>query len=280
MIKLANYQSKHSGTYIDQGVDLAHKALQADDLIPYNVLTYNNAGAHNALYRGEYLGEAVRSEQWNVIDAETFDDLYIGDYWTINGINWRIAAFDYWLHSGDTECTTPHVFIVPDTNLVAGCPMNSTDVTTGAYVGSNFYTGANGNTGKSQCVTQINAAFGSAHILSHREYLKNAVTNGYESAGAWYDSTVALMTEQMVYGGKVFGNCANGTNVPASYTIDKSQLPLFAHDPSKISNRANWWLRDVVSDASFANISANGYCDCNGAPYSAIGIRPVYAIKA
>ena len=26
------------------------------------------------------------------------DDLFIGDYWTISGVNYRIAAFDYWLH--------------------------------------------------------------------------------------------------------------------------------------------------------------------------------------
>ena len=240
----------------------------------------SNAGSHNSIYRGEYLGNAVTNAQWNVIDNGTFEDLYIGDYWTINNVNWRIAAFDYWLHTGDTECTTHHVNIVPDSNLVAGCPMNSTNVTTSAYVGSNFYTGANGNTGKAQCTTIINTAFGSVHILSHREYLKNAVTNGYESGGAWYDSTIELMTEQMVYGGKVFGNCANGTNVPASYTIDKSQLPLFAHDPSKICTRADWWLRDVVSAASFAYISSYGYCTYYGASSSAIGTRPVFAICA
>ena len=259
---------------------LAATALQPADIVPFNVLTYNNAGNHNSIYRGKYLGGAVTAAQWSAIGSGTFEDLYIGDYWTINNVNWRIAAFDYWLHCGDTECTTHHIVIVPDTNLVAGCPINSTDVTTGAYVGSNFYTGANGNTGKSQCVTKINAVFGSAHILSHKEYLKNAVTNGYESGVAWYDSSIELMTEQMVFGGKIFGNVMSSTSIPASYTIDNAQLPLFVHDHSKICNRTLWWLRDVVSATSFAYVSSYGQVNYYSASYSVSGIRPTFAIKA
>ena len=120
----------------------------------------DNAGAHNAIYRGKALGAAVTAAQWAAIKAGTFRDLFIGDYWTINNVNWHIAAFDYWLHCGDTECTTHHVVIVPDTNLTS-CKMNSTSTTAGGYVGSDFYTGANGNTAKATAVTVINSAFGS-----------------------------------------------------------------------------------------------------------------------
>ena len=239
-----------------------------------------NAGFHNSIYRGKYLGTSVTAAQYAAIAAGTFEDLYIGDYWTIDNVNWRIAAFDYWLHCGNIECTTHHVVIVPDSNLVAGCPVNSTSTTTGAYVGSDFYTGANGNTGKSQCITKINDAFGSAHILSHREYLKNTVTNGYESAGAWYDSTVELMTEQMVYGCRVFGSVVNGTNIPAPYTIDNAQLPLFALEHSRICNRESWWLRDVVSSTHFVSVAGSGRCNYDSASYSSINIRPAFAIKA
>ena len=78
------------------------------------------------------------------------------------------------------------------------------------------------------------------------------------------------MTEQMVYGCKVFGNCINGTNIPASHTIDTAQLPLFALDHSKICIRADWWLRDAVSGA---------YCNYYNAS-NAHGIRPAFAICA
>jgi len=261
---------------------LALKRIDLDDL--QTGLIYNNAGAHNAFYRGKNLGAYVTDEQWAEIQAGTFRGMYIGDYWVINGVTWRIAAFDYWLHCGDTECTTHHVVIVPDSNLLVGDGstthwMNKTDTTTGAYVGSDFYTGNNGNTGKAQITSMINSAFGSGHILSHREHLQNAVTNGYESGGTWYDSTVEIMTERMVYGCDIFHNTMRGTNIPNMYSIDKTQLPLFAHDPSKICNRANWWLRDVVSASHFAYVNNNGNCTSSGASHAWVGVRPAFGIR-
>ena len=235
------------------------------------------AGAHNSIYRGKYLGDHVTDEQYDAIDAGTFEGLFIGDYWVINGVNWRIAAFDYWLRCGDTECTTHHVVIVPDTNL-ATCQMNNSNVTTGAYIGSNYYTGANSNTGKATANTAINNAFGSSHILTHREHLQNAVTNGYESGGAWYDSKFELMTERMVYGCDVFHNTMNGMNIPNWYSIDKSQLPLFVLEPSRITNRAPWWMRDVVSAAAFAGVDVSGRANASSAS-NPLGVRPAFAIK-
>lgn len=237
-----------------------------------------NAGFHNSVYRGKYLGTSVTAEQYAQISAGTFDDLFIGDYWTIGGVNWRIAAFDYWYNHGDTACTTHHVVIVPDSSL-ASAKMNNSNITTGAYVGSDYYTGNNSNTGKATANTAIVNAFGSAHILSHRTYLKNAVTDGYESGGAWYDSTFELMTEQNVYGCKVFGNILNGTNIPASYTIDTAQFPLFALDHQRICNRGAWWLRGVVSSASFANVTNSGSAAVTNAS-AALGIRPAFGIRA
>lgn len=238
----------------------------------------NNAGYHNSVYRGKSLGSSVTAAQWASIKAGTFEDLFIGDYWTINSVNWRIAAFDYWLNCGDTNCTEHHVVIVPDSNLTS-CKMNDTNITTGAYIGSDFYTGNNGNTGFATAKTAINNAFGAAHILTHREYLQNAVTDGYQSGGAWYDSTVELMNEHMVYGGKFFENACTGGTLPNIYSIGKSQLPLFAHEPSRITNRANWWLRSVVSAPNFAYVSSIGFAYYYGASYS-IGVRPAFAIKS
>ena len=240
-------------------------------------LIQDNAGAHNGIYRGKYLGTTVTADQWSEIHAGTFKDMYIGDYWTINGVNWRIAGFDYWLHHGDTECTDHHIVIVPDTCIASSVKMNNTNITTGGYVGSDYYTGANSNTGKATAQSAINGAFGSAHILTHREYLSKTVTNGYASDGGWYDSKFELMTEQMVYGCRVFGDCINGTNVPASYTVGTAQLPLFALDHSKICIRANWWLRGVASSTYFAYVYGGGYCGYSYAS-SAFGVRPAFGI--
>lgn len=234
-------------------------------------LTYDNAGAHNSIYRGKNLGTTVTEEQWEAISSGTFTDLYIGDYWVIGGVNWRIAAFDYYLNCGDTSFTKHHAVIVPDTCLYSA-QMNTTNVTTGAYKGSAMYT-AN----LTQAKSTINSAFGSSHVLSHRIYLPNATSNGRASAGEWTDSTVDLMCEHMVYGSGIFSPVSDGSNVPNNYRVEKGQLPLFALEPSRICNRDTWWLRDVITAAYFASVSRDGNADCHGASDSH-GVRPAFCI--
>lgn len=234
-------------------------------------LTYDNAGAHNSIYRGKNLGTTVTEEQWEAISSGTFTDLYIGDYWVIGGVNWRIAAFDYYLNCGDTSFTKHHAVIVPDTCLY-NAQMNTTNVTTGAYKGSAMYT-AN----LTQAKSTINSAFGSSHVLSHRIYLSNATSNGRASAGEWTDSTVDLMCEHMVYGSGIFSPVSDGSNVPNNYRVEKGQLPLFALEPSRICNRAAWWLRDVITAASFAVVNHYGNAYYVYASNSR-GVRPAFCI--
>lgn len=236
-------------------------------------VTASGAGAHNSVYRGANLGTSVTSAQWAAIQAGTFDDMYIGDYWVIGGVTYRIAAFDYYLRAGDTDMTTHHVTLVPDVPMYTHV-MNDTNVTTGGYVGSKMYT-----SGLTQAKNTINTAFGSTHVLTHRQYLSNAVTNGRPSGGSWYNSTVELMTEQNVYGGKIFGAGNDGSSVPALYTVDKSQYPLFAFRPDLIFNRQTFWLRDVVSAAGFAFVSDNGNANYDRAS-NVRGVRPAFSIKS
>lgn len=234
-------------------------------------LTYDNAGAHNSIYRGKNLGTTVTEEQWEAISNGTFADLYIGDYWVIGGVNWRIAAFDYYLNCGDTSFTKHHAVIVPDTCLY-NAQMNTTNVTTGAYKGSAMYT-AN----LAQAKSTINTAFGSSHVLSHRIYLSNATSNGRASAGEWTDSTVDLMCEHMVYGSGIFSPVSDGSSVPNNYRVEKGQLPLFALEPSRICNRTTWWLRDVITAARFAYVDYGGGAGYYSASDS-LGVRPAFCI--
>ena len=244
-------------------------------------LLFNNAGTHNAIYRGKSLGSTVTTAQYAAIKAGTFDDLYIGDYWTIGGVNYRIAAFDYYLNSGDTSCNTHHVVIVPDTCLYnaqmhntssGGWESGAANTTAGGYVGSDMY-----KSNLEQAKTTIKSAF-SGHVLKHRIYLTNAVANGRASGGAWCDSEVDLMCEQMVYGSGIFSPVSDGSNVPANYRVEKSQLPLFQHEPSRICNRATWWLRDVITASAFAYVGGTGDALYSHASYS-LGVRPAFCIS-
>lgn len=224
------------------------------------------------IFRGKNLGTAFTAAQKAEIKAGTFKGFFIGDYWSIGDRIWRIVDINYWLNSGDASCTTPHLVIMPDQSLYSA-KMNETNITTGGYVGSQMYTANLAN-----AKTLVNSAFGSANILNHREYLTNAVTNGYPSAGAWYDSTVELPNEIMMYGSLVFTPAGDGSFVPNRYTIDKTQLALMKMYPRFINPGRYWyWLRDVVSSAHFAIVYFHGIPNCSAASYSD-GVRPVFGL--
>ena len=85
------------------------------------------------------------------------------------------------------------------------------------------------------------------------------------------------MNEQMVYGGAIFMPIANGFTAYSNYRVEKSQLPLFAHEPSRIGIRDNWWLRDVVTASYFAFVDtySNAYSYEASVSY---GVRPAFSI--
>ena len=232
-----------------------------------------DAGFANARVFVEDIDE-ITDEMWASIANGTFDKVHVGMRYTApSGRKYYFAHADYWLHCGDTECTTHHMVLVPVGNLESG-PMNASNVTTGAYIGS-VMKSASGKLADAK--TMIVEDFGADHILTHREFFANAVSNGKQTAGAWYDSDVDLMNEEMVYGCPIFTPANDGTTVPYNYTIDKSQLALFANRPDLITTRAYWWLRDVVSGTLFAIVAYGG-----GASYTyasaSFGVRPAFAI--
>ena len=243
------------------------------DKLPFNAAAVGVGYGKSGLYRGANLGSgstfaaASTSAQRAAIADGTFKGLFIGDYWTVNGKVYRIADFNYWKRTGDTDFNTNHLVIVPDASFGNG-QMNSTNITTGAYVGSEMYTGASSvlNTAR----TAISNEFGT-YLASHKLYLPNAVSNGVESAGAWYDSTVELMSEIMVYGSRI-------RNPGNFYTTEKSQLALFRLNPAMVNLRYNYWLRDVVSATYFASVLYGGRAHDSGASNSG-GVRPAFAVK-
>ena len=233
-----------------------------------------NAGFHNSIYRGKSLGSSVTAEQQAAISSGTFDDLYIGDYWTIGDVNWRIADFDYWIDASYQSTQRPHhVVIVPDSSLV-NSPMNSTRTTAGGYLGSDFWTGNNGNTAKADITSIINSAFGASHILSYYGSFTNAITDGVASGVASDWHTIELMNETMVFGVHVHGSA------PYEVRADWGQLSLFRLDREKASILTkSCWLRNIASSETFALINYNGVSTVDGAHSSSRGIRPAFAIQ-
>lgn len=237
----------------------------------------NNAGGHNSIFRGKNLGTSYTSAMSKAIQNGTFDDLFVGDYLTINGTVYRVAGFNLGKQIGDNTSMGNSMCLVPDSALY-NAQMHNTDsgqytegaaanTTTGAYANSDMRT-AN----LAQATQKIVSDFGSSHVMSYRDILPNATADGQASGWAWYDCKVELMSETMVYGTKVWAN--------SGYEVGciNSQFPLFALAPEYIHRRFLYWLRGVRSATHFCLVAGNGYADSYYASYS-FGVRPFFFVN-
>ena len=246
------------------------KIISAADLLLAAVDAAELTQMHRNIYRGKNLGTSLTAAQKAAIAAQTWDDLFIGDYWVIGGHTWRIADINYWLHTGDTECTTPHLVIVNDDNL-GNQKMEDTNITTNGYYGSKFVT-----TYMASALAAVTSAFGD-NVLEHRALLTTASSNGHASAFAWQTRKADIMTETMVYGSKIIGAMGDGSFVAYNHSVDKSQLALFALKPDAITTRYTYWLQDIVSATSFATVNHDGNAGNNYASTSN-GVRLAFPI--
>ena len=260
-----------TGNKLLVGTTDGNKAIAAEDALFAMLDSFAPVELRRVLFRGKNLGTALTAVQKAAIKDGSFKGMFLGDYWSIGGRIWRIVDMDYWYNCGDTAFTSHHLVIMPDEALY-NAQMNTTNVTTGGYVGSEMY-----KSNLANAKTIVNAAF-QGSVLTHREYLCNAVANGRPSGGAWFDSSIELPNESMMYGHPHFSPTSDGSTVPAIYTISKTQLALFMVCPRFIVNRSyNQWLRDVVSSAHFARVNVSGNAYCNGASDS-FGVRPVFPV--
>lgn len=260
-----------SGNKLLVGTTDGNKAIAAEDALFAMLDGFAPVELRRVLFRGKNLGTALTAVQKAAIKDGSFKGMFLGDYWSIGGRIWRIVDMDYWYNCGDTAFTSHHLVIMPDEALY-NAQMNTTNVTTGGYVGSAMY-----KSNLANAKTIVNAAF-QGSVLTHREYLCNAVANGRPSGGAWFDSSIELPNEPMMYGHPHFSPTSDGSTVPSIYTISKTQLALFMVCPRFIVNRSyNQWLRDVVSSANFARVDDFGnthYYDAS----NSYGVRPVFPV--
>ena len=231
-------------------------------------LKFGGVSMANSVVMEYSLGTSFTDEQSADIRSGKFEKVHVGGYWIINGRKYWAAHADYRLHCGDTELTTHHMLVVPDESFYNGV-MNDTDVTTDAYYGSKMKT-----SGLADALATIKADFGADHILTHRIILACTVSNGASSGWAWYDSQIDLMNEKMVCGSRAWGG---GSQNDYGTGSDKSQLALFQARPDLITNRENWWLRDVRSANGFGLVDYDGRAD-HWTSANSCGVRPAFLI--
>ena len=232
------------------------------------LLKRTGASRANSLITEYDMGTAFTLEMSNDIRNGTFNLVRTGGYITLNGRKYWAGDANYRKNCGDTALTTNHMLFFPDKSLF-NMVWNDTDDTNGGYVNSKVKT-----EGMAQALEIIKGDFGADHILPYRTILTNAITNGMSSGWAWYDSQVDLMNEKMVYGSHAWGGGSqNGYDTGA----DKSQIALFKARHDLITNRENWWLRDVPSAACACRVNSDGPATYWLAS-AVLGVRPAFLV--
>ena len=246
---------------------------------------------------------------------ELFEDLYVGDYiqmsraisayeqtqtYQTTGSQYvTIAGLDTRMGDGDggdsvSVINYHHAVMVPGQGFVGTqhfgrSRMNSSNDTTGGYVGSEMFTttiGAVATSGSTATTASINqqlyAEFGS-HLKTIRQVLSNAMDNtGYNRFGnaggassGWAGATVqaVLMSEIEVYGSVAWSSSGYDTG------NGNIQLPLFQHNKQAMNNRsAYYWLKDVASSAHFCACDYVGLSSYRGASLASYYVRPRFIL--
>ena len=265
-----------------------------------------NAAFHNSIYRGKCLGTSISAAQWAQISAGTFDDMFVGDYWTISGQDWVICDFDYYYRCGSADLTKHHIVVMPRSsmNIPAGTALygktgstlalldgesatskkwNPTNTTVGGYKFSRMR-----QTIMRAANTIVIGLFGSSHVEPITVLYPDPASDGAGPASgwAWFDQAAGndkeksicdLPNETQVYGQQVWGQGSAFGNMAYEVGIDKWQFAIFALDRNFANIRAIWWLRSVSSAAGAARVNYSGSADGGGAS-SAFGVRPRFLL--
>ena len=256
----------------------------------------DGAEAHNAMWGGRDITAAFNNGTVSANIANgTFKDIFPGDFITkaitVSGktytVDFVIADLDYRYNLGSTPITAHHAVIIPRVPPFDAY-MNSTNTTSGAFVGSAMFTST-----IPAFAAGLTAAFGSGHLVQFSEYHPtqvntSAVSSGYtgftgastvwNASEKWYTLTCNLMCSMMVFGAPIASSSFGD-----SYSVG-SQFAAFRLNQNLLyANRHPYWLRDVASSSHFASVGGSGVADSGGAGvyYASYvrGVRPFALLR-
>ena len=267
---------------------------------------------HNGCFRGEFLGNTFTAEQKLAIYNGTFDDLYVGDYWTINGVNWRIADIDCFIgiyfDTNDNPITEHHLVIMPDSEVITPSRIQPARAQAqgmgwAPYLSSELATSTLPNT----FLPIVNSNFGAANIMEVKYY---AVESIPQSASGKYGS-LGIGSGKLILPSiyEITGSYFCGLNVDMHHNymqannknIIPKQFALFKYAPKlmKFTNTSTvdedtYWLRDQGSSGTSGTTYVCNYLEFGlftnwqfspfiGSFYTtdnlARGIRPYFLLK-
>ncbi len=258
--------------YIESGIALRRNTYRGKDITKY--------------YTGT---EKINNKDlYKQISDGTFDDIYVGDYFTgKSGTIWLIADIDNYWHQGRSPfISTHHATIIPAWYL-ENAKMNSTDTAAGGYIGSEMYTITLPNILKNTIEPDFTDTVQKSHIIEYQNLLTNSideaapnqwggVQSGASTGWEWVNRKLDLMSEVNVYGTTAWSSSAYDIGV------DNQQYAIFQLNPKlKYQNLSgsffDYWLKAVSNYGHFASAGRYGYSNTNKAT-AEIGVRPRFLI--
>ena len=204
---------------------------------------------HSNIYRGANLGSSYTVAQRDAVSSGTFTGLWIGDYWTIGGVQWIIVDFDYW------GGTTHHLLVMPRTGHYQG-PIhpdlvNATGIRGTALMSNAVEPGTNS-------FQSIFNNLGFSHTIISR--LGWNAQNGFPASAVEIQTVADVLSEGMVIGSKPITGTPKYPNGSIWKTNDSRQLSYFRMGGKMpLTSGQISWLSDQTSDYYFATINDLGF---------------------
>ena len=215
----------------------------------------NQGEFRNCIYRGKNFGSTFTAAQLAQIQSGTFDDMYVGDRWTVtfpnftgptrngevtNNVTWEfiIAGFNLAWGGGSvsTQVNKPHLLLfwrIPE----FAWPMNDTNTTEGGFVGSKMF---------QETLPSLEwvpeSVFGEEHVLTYKDVLSSAVVDGKVTGYANVELKLNLCSDQQLTG-KSYFSVEDGR-------IDR-WFPYFRGGRLYPTINNDYRVRNVCSDTAF-----------------------------
>lgn len=220
-------------------------------------ITLDPVVLHRNTYRGKNLGSTFTEEQKQAISDGTFDDLYLGDYWSIDGRNYRIADINHF-----PLISKNHLCIISDDPL-GSCKSNESGTSYDTFLNSTLY-----KTLETTILNIVKNAFGEDNLNDIKAYNFGGFdkSTGLPVSVSYYESKLRLPTSSELFGFPissrvmwsskyVVGDGSNHLN--GSY----NQLAIFKEDPDYIQHNAHLWANKSswIGDSVFVNTSTSNF---------------------
>nr|DAL33182.1 MAG TPA_asm: hypothetical protein [Caudoviricetes sp.] len=229
---------------------------------------FDSAAAHNAIYRGKKLGNALTGEMLAGIRDGSFSDLYVGDYIETEDNIYRFMDFDYFLGcvSGVSggKIEKHHAVLVPDRVMSSSAIDNYPEATqpkeTHMYVNK-----------LPEITRTLKSIFGNDNVAMMDRIIPKTA-NGEPAGWDWVNVGADLLTEEMVMGHGSWGQWPG-----IQIGVLKGQLAGFRYSHFLMCSNDDYWLRNKRTATNYALISSGGISSSDIGNLQH-GVRPFFVI--